>query len=119
MDVVDQIACVKEVLNSLTDLEREVLEQRFGLKDGCARTLEEVGRQLKVTPARIQQIEAKTLRKMRHPSRISKLRSLLKLPEDLNPSRSEPEKSAAASEPGPASEGGLEDLLKDEMDANE
>jgi uncharacterized protein YbaP (TraB family) len=53
--------------------EREVLEQRFGLGDGAGRTLEEVGRQFRVTRERIRQIEAKALRKLRHPTRIRKL----------------------------------------------
>jgi len=119
MGVAEQITWVNEVLDTLTELEREVLEQRFGLKDGFARTLEEVGRQFEVTRERIQEIEAKALRKMRHPSRIRKLKDVIKLPEDPKPSRSESEKNTTASEPGPASEGGLEDLLKDEMDANE
>ena len=62
-----------EVLDSLTDRERRVLSLRFGLQDGYSRTLEEVGRQFKVTRERIRQIEAKALRKMRHPTRIRQL----------------------------------------------
>ena len=58
------------MLETLTERERQVLEQRFGLIDGYSRTLEEVGRQFKVTRERIRQIEAKALRKMRHPTRI-------------------------------------------------
>jgi RNA polymerase primary sigma factor len=65
------------VLCSLTDRERKVLELRFGLGDGCSRTLEEVGRQFRVTRERIRQIEAKALRKMRHPSRIRQLDGFL------------------------------------------
>ena len=68
---------IKDVLDSLTDRERAVLEQRFGLVDGYSRTLEEVGRQFKVTRERIRQIEAKALRKMRHPTRIRHLRGFL------------------------------------------
>jgi len=68
---------IKDVLESLTDRERAVLEQRFGLVDGYSRTLEEVGRQFKVTRERIRQIEAKALRKMRHPTRIRHLRGFL------------------------------------------
>ena len=64
---------ISEVLGTLTDREREVLEQRFGLKDGYSRTLEEVGTQFELTRERIRQIEAKALRKMRHPSRARKL----------------------------------------------
>src|SRR5258707_10592932 len=62
-----------DVLTSLTEREREVLELRFGLVDGYSRTLEEVGKQFKVTRERIRQIEAKALRKMRHPTRIRQL----------------------------------------------
>ncbi len=54
--------------------------QRFGLKDGYSRTLEEVGRQFQVTRERIRQIEAKALRKMRHPTRIRKLEGFIELP---------------------------------------
>ncbi len=61
----------------LTERERQVLEQRFGLVDGYSRTLEEVGRQFKVTRERIRQIEAKALRKMRHPTRIRQLEGFL------------------------------------------
>ena len=64
---------LKDVLDSLNDRERAVLEQRFGLVDGASRTLEEVGRQFHVTRERIRQIEAKALRKLRHPTRIRKL----------------------------------------------
>ncbi len=69
-----------DVLDTLTEREREVLEQRFGLKDGYSRTLEEVGRQFQVTRERIRQIEAKALRKMRHPTRIRKLEGFIELP---------------------------------------
>ena len=65
------------VLSSLTMREREVLALRFGLGDGYARTLEEVGRQFRVTRERIRQIEAKALRKMRHPTRIRQLQGFL------------------------------------------
>jgi RNA polymerase primary sigma factor len=68
---------IKDVLDSLTERERAVLEQRFGLVDGYSRTLEEVGRQFKVTRERIRQIEAKALRKMRHPTRIRHLQGFL------------------------------------------
>ena len=66
-----------DVLSSLSDRERRVLELRFGLLDGYSRTLEEVGKQFKVTRERIRQIEAKALRKMRHPSRIRQLQGFL------------------------------------------
>jgi RNA polymerase primary sigma factor len=72
------------VLCSLTERERKVLELRFGLGDGCARTLEEVGRQFRVTRERIRQIEAKALRKMRHPTRIRQLHGFLEI-EGLEP----------------------------------
>ena len=68
-----------DVLCSLTERERRVLELRFGLGDGCARTLEEVGNQFRVTRERIRQIEAKALRKMRHPTRIRQLRGFLEM----------------------------------------
>jgi RNA polymerase primary sigma factor len=66
-----------DVLTSLTERERKVLELRFGLSDGYSRTLEEVGKQFKVTRERIRQIEAKALRKMRHPTRIRQLQGFL------------------------------------------
>ncbi|RIK47135.1 MAG: RNA polymerase sigma factor RpoD [Chloroflexi bacterium] len=66
-----------DVLGSLSERERKVLELRFGLEDGRARTLEEVGREFSVTRERIRQIEAKALRKLRHPSRSKKLRDYL------------------------------------------
>ncbi len=68
---------IRDVLDTLTDRERAVLEQRFGLVDGYSRTLEEVGRQFRVTRERIRQIEAKALRKMRHPTRIRQLEGYL------------------------------------------
>ncbi len=68
---------VEEVLETLSDREKRVLEERFGLKDGRPKTLEEVGRMFAVTRERIRQIEAKALRKLRHPSRGNKLRDYL------------------------------------------
>ena len=68
---------VEDVLASLTLRERRVLQLRFGLEDGRARTLEEVGREFGVTRERIRQIEAKALRKLRHPTRSRKLRDFL------------------------------------------
>ena len=65
------------VLNTLNERERAVIEQRFGLKDGNPRTLEEVGRQFNVTRERIRQIEAKALRKLRHPTRIGCIKGFL------------------------------------------
>jgi RNA polymerase primary sigma factor len=73
-----------DVLCSLTERERNVLEQRFGLVDGSPRTLEEVGQNFRVTRERIRQIEAKALRKMRHPTRIRQLHGFLEI-EKLNP----------------------------------
>jgi RNA polymerase primary sigma factor len=64
-------------LESLTDRERQVVELRFGLRDGRARTLEEVGKEFNVTRERIRQIEAKALRKLRHPSRSKRLKDFL------------------------------------------
>ena len=66
-----------EVLDTLTDREKKVLTLRFGLEDGRARTLEEVGKEFNVTRERIRQIEAKALRKLRHPSRSKKLKDYL------------------------------------------
>ncbi len=68
---------VEDVLASLTGRERRVLQLRFGLDDGRSRTLEEVGREFGVTRERIRQIEAKALRKLRHPSRSKKLKDYL------------------------------------------
>jgi len=68
---------LEDVLTSLTERERKVLELRFGLTDGYSRTLEEVGKQFKVTRERIRQIEAKALRKMRHPTRLRQLQGFL------------------------------------------
>lgn len=68
---------VEQVLTTLSDRERRVLTERFGLKDGKQKTLEEVGRMFAVTRERIRQIEAKALRKLRHPSRGNKLRDYL------------------------------------------
>ena len=66
-----------DVLNTLTDREQKVLKLRFGLEDGRARTLEEVGKEFDVTRERIRQIEAKALRKLRHPTRSRKLKDYL------------------------------------------
>jgi len=68
---------LEEVMNTLTPREAKVLKLRFGLEDGKARTLEEVGREFQVTRERIRQIEAKALRKLRHPSRSKKLRDYM------------------------------------------
>jgi RNA polymerase primary sigma factor len=68
---------VEDVLDSLTERERKVLQLRFGLDDGRSRTLEEVGKEFHVTRERIRQIEAKALRKLRHPSRSRKLKDYL------------------------------------------
>jgi RNA polymerase primary sigma factor len=66
-----------EILDQLGEREREVLVMRFGLKDGITRTLEDVGKQFNVTRERVRQIEAKALRKLRHPLRSRKLRDYL------------------------------------------
>ena len=68
---------LNEVLQGLTDREEKVLRMRFGLLDGRQRTLEEVGREFGVTRERIRQIEAKALRKLKHPSRSRKLRDFM------------------------------------------
>ena len=68
---------LNDVLNTLTPREAQVLRLRFGLEDGQARTLEEVGKQFNITRERIRQIEAKALRKIRHPSRSKRLKDFL------------------------------------------
>ena len=68
---------LEEVLETLAPREKKVLELRFGIVDGRTRTLEEVGKEFNVTRERIRQIEAKALRKLRHPSRSKKLRDFL------------------------------------------
>jgi RNA polymerase primary sigma factor len=68
---------IEEVLDTLNEREQRVLKLRFGLDDGKARTLEEVGREFGVTRERIRQIEAKALRKLRHPQRSKKLKDYL------------------------------------------
>jgi RNA polymerase primary sigma factor len=68
---------LSEVLETLTEREAKVLRLRFGLEDGRPRTLEEVGKEFDVTRERIRQIEAKALRKLRHPSRSKKLKDFL------------------------------------------
>jgi len=68
---------IQEVLSTLTAREKRVLSLRFGLDDGCQRTLEEVGNEFNVTRERVRQIEAKALRKMRHPTRAAKLEGFL------------------------------------------
>src|SRR5699024_4610343 len=65
------------ILSGLSDREKKVLELRFGLNDGMPRTLEEVGKEFDVTRERIRQIEAKALRKLKHPSRSQKLKDFL------------------------------------------
>jgi len=65
------------MLGELTDREKEVIRLRFGIEDGHPHTLEEVGRRFGVTRERIRQIEAKALRKLRHPSRSKKLKDFL------------------------------------------
>ena len=68
---------LNEVLDTLTEREQKVLRLRFGMDDGRARTLEEVGKEFQVTRERIRQIEAKALRKLKHPSRSRKLKDYL------------------------------------------
>lgn len=68
-----------DVLSTLTDREKKVLRLRFGIGDGYPRTLEEVGSIFKVTRERVRQIEAKALRKLRHPTRSRKLKNFLTL----------------------------------------
>ena len=68
---------IDTVISSLTPREKRIMQPRFGLEDGRARTLEEVGKEFNLTRERIRQIEAKALRKLRHPSRSRKLRDYL------------------------------------------
>ena len=79
---------LSDVLTTLTERERKILEMRFGLLDGYERTLEEIGKMYNVTRERIRQIEAKALRKLRHPTRVRHLQGFL--------DSSEPEMSTAA-----------------------
>ena len=72
---------LSDVLTTLTDRERKILEMRFGLHDGYERTLEEIGKMYNVTRERIRQIEAKALRKLRHPTRVRHLQGFLDTPE--------------------------------------
>ena len=71
-----------DVLTSLTERERRILEMRFGLVDGYERTLEEIGKMYNVTRERIRQIEAKALRKLRHPTRVRHLQGFLDTEEE-------------------------------------
>ena len=68
---------IKEVLHTLTPREEHVLKLRYGLNDGRTHTLEEVGKEFQITRERIRQIEAKALRKLRHPSRSKRLKDFL------------------------------------------
>ncbi|HIV10461.1 MAG TPA: sigma-70 family RNA polymerase sigma factor, partial [Candidatus Faeciplasma avium] len=68
---------INQVLGTLTDREEKVLRLRFGLEDGRSRTLEEVGQMFNVTRERIRQIEAKALRKLRHPNRSNKVKDFI------------------------------------------
>jgi RNA polymerase primary sigma factor len=90
-----------DVLDTLTERERRVLSLRFGLVDGYSRTLEEVGKQFKVTRERIRQIEAKALRKMRHPTRIRQLHGFFDA-EQINNAQNLMKVAATARPPGAA-----------------
>ena len=72
-----KLADIQEVIATLSEREQKVLKLRFGIADGCPRTLEEVGSMFTVTRERIRQIEAKALRKLRHPTRLQKLEGFL------------------------------------------
>jgi hypothetical protein len=75
-----RISLINLQLDTLTDSERSVLEKRFGLRDGCSLTAEEVGRQLQLSTERIRKIETKALRKMRNPTRLQKLEGFIEVP---------------------------------------
>ena len=80
-DVLDRLSSripVKEILATLSDREQTILEKRFGLDDGRIKTLREIATQFNVTKERIRQIEAKALRRLKHPSRSRKLKPYLK-----------------------------------------
>ena len=91
---------ISDVLDSLTERERRVLSLRFGLVDGYSRTLEEVGKQFKVTRERIRQIEAKALRKMRHPTRIRQLHGFFDAEQLETPQNAFNAATAARLQPG-------------------
>jgi len=74
-------AALEDILTSLNEQERRVLRLRFGVDDGCVHTLEEIGRKFQLTRERIRQIEAKALRKLRHPVRLRLLQGFLQLPQ--------------------------------------
>jgi RNA polymerase primary sigma factor len=95
-----------DVLDTLTERERRVLSLRFGLVDGYSRTLEEVGKQFKVTRERIRQIEAKALRKMRHPTRIRQLHGFFDA-EQIDNAQNLLKVAATARPPGLAGQGSL------------
>jgi RNA polymerase primary sigma factor len=102
------------VLRSLAEREKEVLILRFGLLDGVQRTLEEVGRHFKVTRERIRQIEAKALRKMRHPTRMRQLQGMFEGELDTSGPGFDQfisEEDKAEQTPGPLSSGGLSGVL--------
>ena len=97
---------IVDVLDSLTERERRVLSLRFGLVDGYSRTLEEVGKQFKVTRERIRQIEAKALRKMRHPTRIRQLHGFFDA-EQIDNAQNLLKAAAIARPPGLGAQGSL------------
>jgi len=72
---------LEDILSGLNEQERRVLRLRFGVEDGCVRTLEEIGKKFQLTRERIRQIEAKALRKLRHPVRLRVLQGFLQLPD--------------------------------------
>jgi hypothetical protein len=103
---------IRDVLDTLNPREREVLEQRFGLVDGYSRTLEEVAKQFRVTRERIRQIEAKALRKMRHPTRIRQLEGFIDAPEHSEPPREAKPHLPSDSAALPSEENSLAELIR-------
>jgi hypothetical protein len=110
---------VIDVLDTLNPREREVLEQRFGLVDGYSRTLEEVAKQFGVTRERIRQIEAKALRKVRHPTRIRQLEGFIDAAEHSEPPREAKPHLPSDSAAPPSKENSLAELIRRHLSKDE
>jgi|GEM_PF-2361765 len=110
---------IRDVLDTLNPREREVLELRFGLVDGYSRTLEEVAKQFRVTRERIRQIEAKALRKMRHPTRIRQLEEFVDAAEQSEPPREGKPHPPSDSAALPSEEISLAELIRRHLSKDE